>query len=93
MIPSSQDFSNVLERFVRHGTAQIHYDLTRMRQLLAPLLSGQIFRIDKMKYTCRAASSKVSGGGIRYTVMIHGKETFLFSEGNKWFVEAKKGAQ
>lgn len=55
--------------------------------------NGQIFRIDKMKYKCRAASSKVSGGGIRYTVMIHGKETFLFSEGNKWFVEAKKGAQ
>ena len=46
VIPSSQDFSNVLERFVRHGTAQIHYDLTRMGQLLAPLLSGQIFRID-----------------------------------------------
>ena len=26
-------------------------------------------------------------------VMINGKETFLFSEGNKWFVEAKGAAQ
>lgn len=52
--------------------------------------NGKIFPIDKLKYKCRAASAKVSGGGIRYTVLIHGKETFLYSEGKKWFVEAKK---
>lgn len=55
--------------------------------------NGQIFQIDKLLYKCRAASSKVSGGGIRYTVSIHGKKTFLFLEGNKWFVEAKEEAQ
>ena len=55
--------------------------------------NGRIYQIDQLKYKCRAASSKVSGGGIRYTVMIHGKETFLFSEGNKWFVEAKGASQ
>ena len=52
--------------------------------------NGQIFQIEKLKYKCRAASAKVSGGGIRYTVIIRGRETFLFSEGNKWFVEAKE---
>ena len=51
--------------------------------------TGQIFQIEKLKYKCRATSAKVSGGGIRYTVIIRGRETFLFSEGNKWFVEAK----
>ena len=51
--------------------------------------NGQIFLIEKLKYKCRATSAKVSGGGIRYTVIIRGRETFLFSEGNKWFVEAK----
>lgn len=51
--------------------------------------NGQIFQIEKLKYKCRAASAKVSGEGIRYTVIIRGQETFLFSEGNKWFVEAK----
>ena len=55
--------------------------------------NGRVYRIEQLKYNCRAASSKVSGGGIRYTVMINGKETFLFSEGNKWFVEAKGAAQ
>ena len=38
----------------------------------------------------RAASTKVGGTGIRYTVQICGKPTFLFDEENgKWFVEAK----
>ena len=46
--------------------------------------NGRIFQIDQLKYKCRAASTKV---------MIHGKETFLFSEGNKWFVEAKEASQ
>ena len=52
--------------------------------------NGQIFQIEKLKYKCRATSAKVSGGGIRYTVIIRGRETFLFSEGNKWFVVAKQ---
>lgn len=51
--------------------------------------NGRLFQIDQLMYKCRAASSKVSGGGIRYTVKIQGKETFLYHEGNKWFVEAK----
>ena len=39
---------------------------------------------------CRAASTKVGGTGLRYTVMICGKETYLFDEENgKWFVEGK----
>lgn len=55
--------------------------------------NGRIFQIEQLKYKCRASSSKVSGGGIRYTVVIRGKETFLFSEGNRWFVEAKGASQ
>lgn len=51
--------------------------------------NGRLFQIDQLMYKCRAASSKVSGGGIRYTVKIQGKETFLYHEDNKWFVEAK----
>lgn len=51
--------------------------------------NGAEFRIDKVLYKCRAVSKKVSGGGIRYTVLINGIESFLFHEGDKWFVEAK----
>ena len=51
--------------------------------------NGVIFQIDQILYKCRATSKKVGGGGIRYTVQIRGKESFLFHEGDKWFVEAK----
>lgn len=53
--------------------------------------NGRIFEIERIKFKCRAASDKVGGGGIRYTVIIRGKESFLFQEGGKWFVEAKEG--
>lgn len=55
--------------------------------------NGLVFRIDEILYKCRASSNKVGGGGIRYTVLIRGKESFLFQEGNKWFVEAKESVQ
>ena len=51
--------------------------------------NGLIFQIDQILYKCRASSKKVGGGGIRYTVLIRGKESYLFQEGSKWFVEAK----
>lgn len=54
--------------------------------------NGRIFEIERVKYKCRASSEKVGGGGIRYTVIIKGHESFLFQEGNRWFVEAKAGA-
>ncbi len=50
---------------------------------------GRSYRIDRVLYKCRAASQKVGGGGIRYTVQINGRETYLFNEGSKWFVEAR----
>ena len=52
--------------------------------------NGLIFQIDQRLYKCRAASKKVGGGGIRYTVLIRGRESYLFQEGSKWFVEAKE---
>ena len=48
-----------------------------------------IYEIDKIKYICKAASLKAGGVGIRYTVMIQGKETYLFLEENRWFVERR----
>ena len=52
--------------------------------------NGLIYQIDQILYKCRASSKKVGGGGIRYTVLIHGRESYLLQEGNKWFVEAKE---
>ena len=41
---------------------------------------GEVYEIDRVKYCCRAASTKVGGTGLRYTVLICGTETFLFDE-------------
>ena len=48
------------------------------------------YEIDRVMQKCRAASTKVGGTGIRYTVQIRGRESYLFQEGSKWFVEAKE---
>ena len=55
-------------------------------------MNGRIFEIEQMKYKCRVSSSKVGGGGIRYTILVRGKERYLFQEGNRWFVEEKENA-
>lgn len=52
--------------------------------------NGIVFQIDQILFKCRASSKKVNGGGIRYTVLICGKESYLFQDGTKWFVEAKE---
>ena len=48
---------------------------------------GNAYAIDKVLNVCRAASTKVGGCGMRYTVRIEGKETYLFEEYGKGFIE------
>lgn len=38
---------------------------------------GEVYEIDRVRHCCRAASTKVGGTGLRYTVMICGTETLL----------------
>lgn len=58
---------------------------------LAITMNDDIYEIDKVKHSCRAASLKFGGTGIRYTVVINGKLCFLYDEENgKWFVDIDK---
>ena len=52
---------------------------------------GKVFDVDKVVYRCRASSTKVGGTGMRYTIRISGKETFLYysEDENRWFMEGK----
>ncbi len=61
-----------------------------IRPRLIRWIDGRVYEIDRLKHKCRAASTKVGGCGIRYTVMIGGHESFLYNEDEKWFVEAKE---
>lgn len=54
--------------------------------------NGVTYQIERVRNACRTASVEVSGAGIRYTIVIRGRDTYLFDEENgKWFVEAKAG--
>lgn len=50
---------------------------------------GTLYYVDRILDIRRAASLKAGGAGIRYTCRIAGKETFLFLEETRWFVEGK----
>ena len=54
---------------------------------------GIAYSIDKILDIRRAASLKAGGAGLRYTVRVQNKETFMFLEEErgvqKWFMERK----
>lgn len=50
---------------------------------------GRHFDIDKVTDSRPAASLKSGGCGIRYTCRINENETYLYLDGNRWFVERK----
>lgn len=47
------------------------------------------FPIDNCLCCERAASTKVGGCGLRYTVEIDGKLSYLFEDDGVWYVEAR----
>ena len=51
---------------------------------------GKVYEIDKVLDKRRAASLKAGGIGMRYTCRILGRESYLFYEEPRWFVEAKR---
>lgn len=45
------------------------------------------YEVDRITDIRPAASLKSGGAGIRYTCNIMGRQTYLFLEENKWFIE------
>ena len=45
------------------------------------------FEIDQILRAVPAASTKVGGCGMRYTIRIDDKRSFLFDEDGRWFIE------
>lgn len=54
---------------------------------------GKVYEIDRILDVRPAASLKAGGAGIRYTCKIMGKQTYIWLEENRWFVEAKERPQ
>jgi hypothetical protein len=53
---------------------------------------GTEYPVDRLRGVCRAAAERVGGCGLRYTIVVGGRETYLFEDGRQWFVEAKTRA-
>ena len=51
--------------------------------------NDEVFEIDRVIDMKQAVSMKVGGVGERYKVRIRGKETYIYFEKDKWFVEEK----
>lgn len=50
---------------------------------------GRSFEVDRLLDVRRAASTKAGGQGMRYTVRIMNRETYLYEDEGRWFVEAR----
>jgi len=68
--------------------AQIHRDGS-IQPIGILLEDGRKYDIDEIKDKCRAASLKAGGCGVRYTVRIGTRDTYLFDEDGRWFVELR----
>ena len=60
-----------------------------LRPLSVQWEDGRSFSIDRILDVRRAASLKAGGAGIRYTVLIGCRETYLFLEEDRWFVQRR----
>lgn len=67
-----------------------HDEQGKVRPLEVEWEGGRRFEVDKLLDVRRAAALKAGGQGLRYTVRILGKETYLFEDEGRWFVEAKE---
>ena len=61
----------------------------RVRPLSVEWEDGRRFEVDRLLDVRRAAATKAGGQGMRYTVRILGRETYLFEDEGRWFVEAR----
>lgn len=77
---------------MRKAYVGVTVEWTQEGQIIPTIIKwedGRKFAIDRILDVRPAASLKVGGVGIRYTIRVRGKETFLFRSQYRWFVEAQ----
>lgn len=50
---------------------------------------GHVYEVQKITDLRRVASLRAGGVGMRYTCIVDGRESHLFYEENKWFLEKR----
>ena len=54
---------------------------------------GTLFAVDRVIDIRHAAATKAGGCGLRYTIRIGGRQTYLFLDEDRWFVETNDRKQ
>ena len=54
---------------------------------------GTLFPVDRVTDIRRAAATKAGGCGLRYTIRVGKRQTYLFLDEDRWFVEANEKKQ
>lgn len=71
----------------RYVEVVAHFDADGACMPLVIVIDGRRFNIDSTTEVRRAASMKVGGYGIRYSVQIGGKLKHLWRDDKGWYVE------
>ncbi len=75
----------------RYVPVVVRFDITgKMRPVLIEFDEEHKYPVDKILDVRRAACQSVGGVGERYTCRIQGRESHLWFEKGRWFVEAKR---
>lgn len=67
-----------------------HYIDGSVRPQKIVLATGPVFEIEDSREAVRGKARTTGELARRYVVKIHGKETFLYRDGERWFVEMKE---
>lgn len=67
----------------------VEIDENGNKKPLSLTFKDRVYYIDKLLDVKRAVAMKVGGVGERYSVRINGRETYIYNERDKWFVEEK----
>ncbi|MED9822515.1 MAG: hypothetical protein U0J65_10905 [Christensenellales bacterium] len=58
------------------------------RPLMLRSEDGPTLRVDRVLDVREAPSLKAGGQGVRYTLLVQGKQLYLFNDDRYWFIEA-----
>ena len=79
-----------MEREKKYVPVIVRFDVDgKLRPLEIEFDEEHKYPVDQVLDVRRAACQSVGGVGDRYTVRIHGKETYLWLERGRWFVSAR----
>lgn len=80
----------ILDRVKRYVSVEAVFDEDgAVRPVSVIWEDGRRYEVDQVCDVRSAASLKVGGTGVRFTVRIGEKMTYLYYENPRWFVEAK----